>query len=180
MQLSLPSPYEDVPLKILVTLPAAYPSTSPPQLQLLSRYVGAFGADSTLFGSVLRTYISVNGVEWSPDTVCVFDGLQNVLDRCLQWYEERLNKEAVGSLLRHDGTEAASPLPSVDVPLSTGGSPAPYAEIPKGMQLFEAEPIVDRKSSFVGRACAISDPAQVQGSIQSSSLYILLELYRCR
>src|SRR5260370_3508876 len=98
---SLPAPH-DITIRVLVSLPRTYPSSSPPQLQLLSRYIGAFGADANLFGSILRTYISVNGVEWSEDAVCVFDGLQSVLERCTAWYEERLCMEKAGKLVRED------------------------------------------------------------------------------
>lgn len=76
-----------VTLWILVSLPPTYPSSAPPQLQLISKYIGNLGADLALLGAILRTYISVNGVEWSRDTVCVFDGLQSVVEWCTVWYE---------------------------------------------------------------------------------------------
>ena len=155
---------------MLVSLPPTYPSSSPPQLQLLSRYIGAFGADSGLFGSILRTYISINGVEWSEDTVCVFDGLQNVLERCTAWYEERLEAEKAGELVRGDSKGKAmdsgefdkryevfddedrnSSLREVDAAVSR----------PTGAQIYEAEPITDRKCTFVGRACRIQHPSEV-------------------
>ncbi|THV08148.1 UPF0029-domain-containing protein, partial [Dendrothele bispora CBS 962.96] len=167
--LGLPSPYDDVKLKVLVSLPTTYPASSAPQLQLLSRYIGAFGVDSTLFGAVLRTFISsTSGIEFIPDNVCVFDGLQNVLDRCTQWYEDHLSTEKAGELVREsmrgsviDNSEIVDPHNEVG-----GNSPADVHQsqpvaLPQGIQIFEAEPIVDRKSSFVGRACAISDPSQV-------------------
>ena len=33
--------------------------------------------------------------------------------------------------------------------------------LPEGIQMFTAEPITDRKSVFVGRACRISHPSEV-------------------
>ncbi|KAK7042458.1 ribosomal protein S5 domain 2-type protein [Favolaschia claudopus] len=164
--LSLPSPHEDVSIRVLVSLPDTYPSTAPPQLQLLSRYIGAFGADSTLFGSILRTFISsANGVEWVPDAVCVFDGLQHVLDRCTAWYEDRISVEAAGALIRadahpepllkHQSTSSPPPPSSVNPGLT---DPSP---LPDRIKMFVAEPITDRKSAFVGRACAIFDPSEV-------------------
>ena len=172
---SLPSPYEDIPLKILVSLPHSYPSTSPPQLQLLSKYIGAFSADSDLFGAILRTYISINGTEWTQDTVCVFDGLQNVLERCLAWYEDRLNNEKAGELARDDLkgqlgngiTEAGRSSPDINLAdeeeregLILGDLPI---SLPAGVQIFVADPLTDRKSVFVGRACRISHPSEVSG-----------------
>ncbi|KAK7033602.1 hypothetical protein VNI00_012839 [Paramarasmius palmivorus] len=165
VEVGFPSPYEDVMIKVLASLPPSYPSTSAPQLQLLSRYIGAFGVDSNLFGAILRTFISSNGVEWTPDVVCVFDGIQNVLERCVKWYEERLSAEKAGELLREDEKEATHSNHQQAPPPSQNHREQdfepPLAHLPEGIEIFEAEPIVDRKSSFVGRACAISDPSQV-------------------
>jgi hypothetical protein len=33
----------EVQVKVLVSLPSSYPTTTPPQLQLLDRYLGPFG-----------------------------------------------------------------------------------------------------------------------------------------
>ncbi|PPQ63152.1 hypothetical protein CVT24_005792 [Panaeolus cyanescens] len=169
--LSLPSPHEDVSLKVLVSLPPTYPKSSPPQLQLLSRYIGAFGADSGLFGSILRTYISVSGVEWTEDTVCVFDGLQNVIDRCTAWYEEHLSTEKAGALVREDEKDMrqlsgpSKPLETTTSYENLGHDPGikdqPLSALPAGVNIYVAEPITDRKSAFVGRACRISHPTEV-------------------
>ncbi|KAK0190458.1 ribosomal protein S5 domain 2-type protein [Armillaria mellea] len=161
--LSFPSPHDEVSIKVLVSLPSSYPATSTPQLQLLSRYIGAFGIDSALFGSVLKTFISINGVEWIEDNVCVFDGLQNVLDRCVQWYEDHLSAEKAGELLREDGKESTPPdnrATSVPTPLADSAPSVPVS-LPKGVEIFISEPITDRKSSFIGRAYSISDPSMV-------------------
>ena len=37
--------------------------------------------------------------------------------------------------------------------------------LPEGIRLIEAEPIVDRRSVFVGRACQISHPSQVRHAL---------------
>ncbi|KAF9238846.1 ribosomal protein S5 domain 2-type protein [Melanogaster broomeanus] len=145
VSLNLPS-HEDVSIRIL----------------LLSRYLGAFGIDSALFGSILRTFISVSGVEWSPDTVCVFDGLQSVIERCEAWYDDKLSKEKVGEVVRGD-TLAREPMEVGTQERKTPQSapPSQDAALPEGIKLVEAEPIVDRKSVFVGRACRVSHPSQV-------------------
>ncbi|KAG6820684.1 hypothetical protein H0H93_013202 [Arthromyces matolae] len=158
VELSLLSPHEDVSIKILVSVPPFYPTSSPPQLQLLSRYVGAFSADSGLFGSILRTFISVNGVEWTPDCVCVFDGLQSVIERCTGWYEDKINAEKAGDLLRGDAREQSDrmmnpPTIEPDDRLSPDDV-IPFESftnsLPEGFDLFMAEPITDRKSVFIG------------------------------
>jgi hypothetical protein len=147
----------------LISLAPTYPEDSPPQLQLLSRYIGAFGVDSNLFGSVLRTYISSSGVEWTQGGVCVFDGLQDILDRCTQWYEEHLSLQKAGELLREDAAEPSSVDPVVETPAAPEPDPPsdPGPLLPSGVEIFEAEAIHDRRSIFIGRACVITDPAQV-------------------
>ncbi|KAF8622063.1 hypothetical protein AX15_007213 [Amanita polypyramis BW_CC] len=153
-----------ITLRILVSLPPTYPSSAPPQLQLLSRYIGNFGADSALFGAILRTYISVNGVEWSPDTVCVFDGLQNVVERCTAWYENRLSADRASEILRVEQrtSENKTLVRAKDAMDDTGeGEEMPELGLPNGIEMHVAEPIVDRKSVFVGRACHIADSNQV-------------------
>jgi hypothetical protein len=163
--LNLPDPHEDVSVKILVSLPPTYPASSSPQLQLLSRYIGPFGVDTELFSSVLRTFISHSGIEWTPDSVCVFDGLQNVLERCTSWYEIHLSADLAGELAREDEKDVTSSSSASHPPAQENGSqhaqPAVNASLPEGIQIFEAEPITDRKSAFIGRACAITDPSQV-------------------
>jgi hypothetical protein len=152
-----------VQVRILVSLPPSYPSLSPPQLQLLSKYIGAFGVDSDLFGYVLRTFISTNGVKWTADTVCVFDGVQNVIEHCVGWYEHRFSKDIAveqppGDSTEQTDTSSESPEPETRTP---DLSLAPSVEIPEQCEVIEAEAIMDRKSVFVGRACRITHPSQV-------------------
>ena len=129
----------------------------------------------------MRTYISITGIEWTQDTVCVFDGLQNVLERCLAWYEDRLNSEKKGELARDDlkgqlGNEViAAGRSSPDInhdgdqeregPRLGEHQILPIA-LPTDVQIFVADPLTDRKSVFVGRACRISHPSEVNDCIQ--------------
>jgi len=90
-----------------------------------------------------------------------FDGLQNVLERCVLWYEEKLSVGAVGALVREDAmatTEPSVPVNEIQLPDIPVGLPL---GIPEGIEIIEAEAITDRKSVFVGRACRISEPSQV-------------------
>lgn len=122
--------------------------------------------DSSLFGSILRTFISTNGVEWTPDTVCVFDGLESVSERCLVWYKDKLLTEKASELNR-EGTkehQESRPNPSMEPTHKKENyisSTNPLTAIPEGIHIIESEAIVDRKSVFVGRACRISHPSQV-------------------
>jgi hypothetical protein len=130
--------------------------------------------DAELFSSIIKTFISVTGIEWTPGVVCVFDGLQSVLERVANWYEQRLESVKAGEAPREQNhphvlerakVEGSSPAPSIVLPNT---QPVVLLE---GVKLVEAEPIVDRKSAFVGRACRISDPAQVSTSLGAIYYY---------
>lgn len=141
----------------------------PPQLQLLSRYIGPFGVDADLFGSIIKTFMSVNGIEWTPGMVCVFDGLQSVLERVLHWYEQRLESKRAGEARREQSHPSAHLIDSEKPDVSSYASVSPplntqSVALPEGIKIHEAAPIVDRKSAFIGRSCRISDPAQVSAS----------------
>ena len=134
--------------------------------------------DADLFGSIIKTFMSVNGIEWTPGVVCVFDGLQSVLERVLHWYEQRLESMRAGEALREQSHPSphlidsekpdASSSTSVSGPLN-----AQSVALPEGIKLYEAAPIVDRKSAFIGRACRISDPAQVSECCGSHPIIII-------
>ncbi|KAI5893611.1 succinic semialdehyde dehydrogenase [Schizophyllum commune H4-8] len=169
-QVALPllAPHEDVTVDLLVSLPPDYPEVAPPQLQLLSRYIGPFKADSDLFGRILRTYISVSGVDFIPGLVCVFDGVQHILEHLTQWYEEHLSAEKAGDLQRElekeahaEQVHASENDASRHAPRAILPSREPPPPLPEGTEIFEAEPIVDRKSVFIGRAVRITHPSQV-------------------
>lgn len=98
--------------------------------------------------------------------MCVFDGLQNVLERCVPWYEDRLSAEKAGELVREDAKEHDTAMHSSPPEDETRVVPreipqGPPTAVPEGVQIIESEAIIDRKSAFVGRACRISHPSQV-------------------
>jgi hypothetical protein len=178
---------EGITYTVLVSLPPTYPASSPPQLQLLSRYIGPFSVDSALWGAILRTYISKEGVEWVDNSVCVFDGLEWVKERCAAWYGARKSEKLAGQLLRQDARSYAT----TEIPEESNKNTSEFDErqpkerppavpvgIPAGVQIVEAEPITDRRSSFVGRACRITDPSQVKRiSLQSSAPSFLIAIH---
>lgn len=160
--------HKDVDFRVLVSLPPTYPASSPPQLQILSRYIGAFQVDSVLFGAALKTYISRGRVEFTPREVAIFDGVENLREVIQRWYEERLSALDAAKSQKGDEKGHGDENPDGDLVLedehisSTGTSlTATQSELPDGVQIWVSEPIVDRKSTFIGRACQITHPSQV-------------------
>ena len=109
---------------------------------------------------------------------CVFDGLEWVKERCTEWLVERMSEKKAWEMLRADerhGHDGENGHPPEDT--ESGNSrvahtvPDVPAEMPPGITIVETEPILDRKSAFVGRACRITDPSQVR--LQSVSLLAL-------
>lgn len=177
---SLESPFSDVTLKICVSLPPSYPNNTPPQFQLLSRYIGPYGVDTELFATVTRTFISSTGVEWKDGQVVIFEGLEHVrglISRVSlhllwrfweykfmppQWYSNRASEDKVNNILRDDHNPPLSQIvvSSEAMPTSYSDQPSILTEI-SDIQMTQSEVIRDRGSSFVARAFKITHPIQV-------------------
>jgi hypothetical protein len=167
---------------LLVSLPPGYPASAPPQLQILSRYIGAFQVDALLFGKVLKTYISSGGVEFVPGQAAVFDGIENARDVIQKWYEDHLSANAAAESLREDEKALGNLNLDEGVPeRSALDHAAPdYKEpeddtaskVPDGVQIYASDPVHDRKSTFVGRACRITSPEQARGLSIATGLHL--------
>jgi len=134
----------------------------------------------------------MNGVKWSPDMVCVFDGLQNAVERCVKWYEERLRVEKANELGREHAKDRAEIISGSSIASFQEELPDPpentISIMPDDIQIIESEPISDRKSTFVGRACRISHPSQVPLILShlmsdrriSRAAHPIIHAYRCQ
>lgn len=167
---SLTDPFEDIPFTLCITLPPLYPNSSkPPQLQLLSRYIGSFGVDASLFGSITRTFFS-SDAPWEEGDVVVFNGVESARASITAWYGERLSEKEAGRMARgddvnevnqHDPIENPSTITALLAPAIT---PRVSLGPPEGIEILEGPPIQDRGSSFVARVCKITNPDQVCSS----------------
>ncbi|CDW98046.1 hypothetical protein [Sporisorium scitamineum] len=105
---------ESIPIRLAAALPPFYPhSARPPQLQLLSRYIGGFSVDAKLFGEILRAFYHEEtsgeaaldaeepglgsawiggskdrGVQWASGQVVLFEGIE--------WVKEKRKSEFIG------------------------------------------------------------------------------------
>ncbi|KAK4684215.1 hypothetical protein P7C73_g5978, partial [Tremellales sp. Uapishka_1] len=187
-------------MRVLVSLPPTYPNSSPPQLQLLGRYLGSFSIDAGLFGDITRTYISSSGVPFTAGDVCVFEGLTHVQLLIQTWYLSKLTHDHASEKEReadrkrgrdgralenvdfsetleddhHDSQPASSQRPSARTTFSytrddetTPSTPTPAAitraeaGFMPAIPITRSDPIVDRKSIFIGHAIRVTDEREV-------------------
>lgn len=177
-----------IPIRLAVTLPSFYPrSARPPQLQLLSRYIGGFSVDSKLFGEILRVFYHQKddevvgevvdaeeaaasaawvggsmdrGANWSPGEVVLFEGIEWVKEKVLDWWTE---KEAERAKTASPISDSTSPPQATDSNVTICNDPAPVPSQPAPFTgtLFQTESIIERKSEFIGYAASISSPGEV-------------------
>lgn len=100
--------------------------------------------------------------------MAIFDGIENVKEAVVAFYEERLSAGLAAELHREEErNQATMPSKHDDQPNaspedeSRSVSDRSATELPEGVHIWTAQPIVDRKSTFVGRACQITHPSQV-------------------
>lgn len=159
---------KDLSIKLSATLPSGYPQTlSPPQLQLLSKYVGSHGVNHSLFGQILRIYYqgvdATDHVTFQQGEVALFDGVERVREKVEVWYSER---EAERLQRQQDDKSHIRAAHTEDLQSDLNEkeeSPPSKAEKvkQKKVTIFSSPAITERKSVFVGHAALLTDVAQV-------------------
>ena len=163
----------------------------PPQVQLLNRFVGGHSVDHVLFGKILRCFLhdptllsekgrSI-GLEWRRGDPILFEALEWAKESVQEWYEER-QKLLHDRTVEMDAAKEARHAIVANQGLSTkvggsggvtqfGGLEDTHAPVTMTVEqlkflatelkLVSSEPIIDRKSSFIGHCCRISSSEQV-------------------
>lgn len=169
---------ESTSIRLSATLPSGYPLVeSPPQFQLLSRYIGPFGVDHNLFGQILRIFIQTTvqnaeseHVKFERGQVALFDGIEKAKElielwiKCRQADRSKLNQnekqdhrqQHSKEIDENDYSEQIQQL-SVDNPSKTDQHKFNHTKI----NLLTSPAISDRKSTFIGHAAALYDPSDV-------------------
>lgn len=157
---SLLEPHDDISISILISLPNTYPHTAAPQMQLLSKYIGSHGVDSTLFGQILRSFISeTGGAEWVRDEAAIYNGVEDVREKCTKWYEDLSSRVVVGELQREEEREirlATNPqLIAQERQLEEEAMFAASMEqqmdgLPEGLEIVTTPSVTYSKSTFGG------------------------------
>lgn len=158
-------------VKISATLPSGYPQLArPPQLQLLSRYIGSHGVDHILFGQILRAFHqgSSDGDHsiFQPGQVALFDGIEKVRENIEEWYSEReaeVLQRKEGDLMHHQ-KEQESSSKEVTKKVDQENSPSLSSvgiELESNIKIYSSEALTERKSVFVGHAVVLNDVSEV-------------------
>ncbi|PWN32117.1 ribosomal protein S5 domain 2-like protein [Meira miltonrushii] len=168
---------EPITIRLSATLPSGYPLVdASPQLQLLSRYIGPHGVDHQLFGRILRIFIpseitESQHVRFEKGQVALFDGIEKARELIETWYTERqVEKPSQGTqsddqdkekhLYNNDDDDSLSDQVqqlSFDDSNRTDRAKSTSTMV----KLVTSPAISERKSTFVGHAAALHDPADV-------------------
>ncbi|GAA5897010.1 hypothetical protein JCM6882_007332 [Rhodosporidiobolus microsporus] len=189
---TLASPHDDTPLHLLLSIPPTYPTDAPPLIQLQDRYLSSFAVSDELFGAVLRTFMhdaeaavagSTAVVEWQPGGVCLFEGIEAVREMCASWVGERAEEKKRGEEARRaeagetvaDGARRRNGAAAREyeddeeedleerIEEQAGRAPrSPPKSTVKCPKITSSEPLIDRKSVFVGHAATVNSVDEVQ------------------
>ena len=147
-----------------------------------TKYIGDHLIDSTLFGAITRLYMREDS--FRPGEVAVFEGVERAREEIERYYVARKNElasiEAADPHANQDDLELSRRLQLEERHAATRQSGPEQtelldAQLPAGRELYTSEPIVDRKSIFVGHAFEVRRPAEVQQVVVRvclASLYV--------
>lgn len=190
--------HEQLKINILIALPSDYPTTSPPLLQLQDRYLASHPVSDKLFSSILRIYMhkridgrstfpDAGGVEFIPGEVCLYEGVEEVKRLCEEFIVEsgkvsqqlKLIREGVEGY-RIGAGESLDHLEDVVVPPTRQANEFRQVDFDEGPcpTIVSSEPILDRRSVFIGHCAAISSPNEVSATCQT--LFPTSDICFCR
>lgn len=166
----LPSSPAD-PVSLVISLSKHYPFQAAPQLQLANTFLSSFAVPDELFASVLTTYMHEKGhggVSWNG-AECLYDGIEWVRNMCDEWVRKKTNEVQLRDRqLKAD--KPAPPPPLQQEPESSGKPTLPTTEHEENVEcppIYSCEPIIDRKSVFVGHAARVNSHDQVKAVIDT-------------
>lgn len=176
---------DELKVAILISIPTNYPA-SPPQLQLIDQFIAShhvslcnrivricrisrrLQVSDALFSRVLRIYMHEfphsDAVQFIPGQVCIYEGLQVVIRLCETFAIENEKLQDTLKVLRSgiDRFQIATP---AHKPIEKHEPPPPRKQVIVARPcppITTAQPIIDRKSVFVGHCAAIAAPEDVE------------------
>lgn len=160
-------------IQLALSIPLDYPTRSAPRIELKDQYIGSYSVDASLQAVVRAAYmlpsesdaqeVEANRgsqVQFLPGQSCLYDGIEYVREVCLEHVTTKRRADKVW----HQKSSAPQPDSSkVPVPLQQ----EPPVEYPRCSLLVcptitTAEPILDRKSVFIGHAARVTHIDEVR------------------
>jgi hypothetical protein len=178
---------DDVKLSLIISIPFDYPATSSPIIQLRSIYISDYSVDDVLFSDVLRTFMHSKGtieVEFKEGEVCIYEGIERVKARCQSYVIEKdkleaekqvlvvrdemnsIDKMLIQRLQLEDEQEAEAIRTSAAIAHDECSIPC--------LTIISSEPVIDRKSTFIGHCSAVSSMAEVSSILTPSAIALKL------
>ncbi|KAG0145191.1 hypothetical protein CROQUDRAFT_658984 [Cronartium quercuum f. sp. fusiforme G11] len=151
--------HEEIPLSIEIIIPDDYPQCSPPRFRLVSKYLGAHRVDAELYKQVSELY--QDGKNWCPSEPVLFDAIESIRELATKYYHTKAEDQLASQRLRDvtlgtDVQVSDSELPKDDELIERTPTLSPKPN--QIFTIFTSEPIMDRKSVFVGHATSLNDP----------------------
>ncbi|EFP86362.1 eIF2 kinase Gcn2p negative regulator [Puccinia graminis f. sp. tritici] len=163
---------DDTSFELLLEIPDDYPSqNAAPRLTLLAKYLGPFSVTEALLESIRKAFEGK-----SADQAILYDGIENAREILSEFYrtghqnrrvEETASEEEVvpGGQVLLAGPQPAEPdekdRRSAVVEEASGDGKQEFAPV-----VHSSQPIVDRKSVFIGHAVALDNPKDVPRILQ--------------
>lgn len=146
---------EEVGFQLHIFLPHGYPATKkPPQLMLGDRYIGRLKVTNTLelFVNSIFQEGNASGIVWQEYEPMLFEGIDAVTSHVKDWYEAKVVEQSKNAGALGNKTEKSS---NEETPGTNHQLQVDFSS------LIRSEPIIDRKSEFLGHAIRINHPDEV-------------------
>lgn len=133
---------------------------------------------------------------WHEGEVAVFEGIERAREDCESFLNDKLAeleaKKAVDDHTTQEDLEYARQLQLEEdmarAELVPKVASRQEARLPEGCKLYTSEPIIDRKSVFIGHACKIKSPKEVSQIVDyllsdrkiAKATHPAMLAYRCR
>ncbi|KAH9456185.1 hypothetical protein MJO29_006198 [Puccinia striiformis f. sp. tritici] len=157
---------EDTHFQLRLDIPDGYPSTeAKPRLKLLAKYLGSFRVDQKLLGSIVEVFEG----QKSNDPI-LYEGIETAKEIVAEFYQTNLDRRKSSN---QEPGQASSPqeIEGKTEDQSNGRSEAadrvecPVEKVEQFV-VHTSEPIVDRKSVFIGHSISLNDPKDVPRILQ--------------
>ncbi len=101
------------------------------------------------------------GVNWQPGEVVLFEGIEWVKEKVGDWWDEKEAERQSSAPGKSESTSTAQQPSITTFSDDTSQPPAQRQAAPFTGTLFQTDPIIERKSEFIGYAAHLTSPDQV-------------------